>query len=843
MWLELHAATLRAEPGRWVLSVAAIALGIALVTAIHTLNHSALTELDQAARVVSGSADLRVEAGRSGFDDGVFPTVVLADGVAAASPVLVIEAERAEASTAPSGPTARRVLNILGIDLFRAAPIQPALLPRAEINTDDNGDRLAALQPDNLFLNDAALRLHAVRVGDTLTFRGPEGPVTLKVAGTLPESNQGAPQAVMDIAAAQARFGPAGRLTRIDVRIQAGTDPAAVQRNLTALLPATLRVTTPAQTSARTDALSRGYRANLTVLALVALFTGGFLVFSVAALSVVRRRSELALLRVLGVTRGELGRALLREGAVAGVAGSVVGIAAGLVLAALLLRIFAGNPGMGVAVGTAGLRIDMPALVVIALLGAAAGMAGAWLPAREAASRPPARGLKSGDEAALMQAVPRARWGLLLILVALPLLALPPVRGVPLAGYAAIALLLFGTLAVLPALLRGLSRHLPPPSRLLPQLAWQQFTAMPGYAVSGLATVVVSFSLVAAMAVMVSSFRESLDQWLGGVLGADVYVRAPGGITGQMRADTVAALAALNGVARSERLRFQNVLLDPAQPAVTLIARSVDATTLAGMTVLARAAGDAPTGIAPAWVSEAMVAMHGARLGQTLTLPVGNAPREVWVAGIWRDYARTWGAVVIAREDYVRWTGDDALNDLALDFAPGADLTAAIANIRKLPGGDQLDIARADEIRKLSLSIFDRTFAITYALELAALIVGMAGIAAHFAALAVTRRKEFGVLRHLGFTRRELGRLLALEGAVTGAAGAVTGLALGFAISLILIHVVNRQSFHWGMSLHVPTIALAVLALALVLLAALSARWAGRAAMRTSAVLAVKAET
>lgn len=833
MWPELFASSLRAEPGRWSLSVAAIALGVALVTAIHTLNHSALAELDQAARVLSGTADLRVEAGRSGFDDGVHVTVALTPGVAVASPMIEVDAIVA-------GTTPARTLRILGVDLFRVAWVQPSLIPRLA----ENEDRLAMLQPDLIFLNDAALRALGRKAGDTLSLDTGSGKRDFRIASTLPDDAGALPLAVMDIAAVQQHFGQLGRLSRIDLRTVAGQDVTTIAATLAATLPPGVHVTRPEQATARTDALSRGYRANLTVLALVALFTGGFLVFSMSALSVVKRRTELALLRVLGVTRRELIHRLLAEGLLAGALGSALGVGLGLLLARGILRIFASALGAGFFAGvTPSLHVDATALAFIAVIGQAAGLLGVWLPAREAAHRSPARALKSGDDAVLMGAAPAPGWGLLLIVLALPALLSPPVRGVPLGGYVAIALLLFGTLAVLPWLLAAAAARLPAPTRLLPQLSWQQISAMPGFAVSGLATVIVSFSLVAAMAVMVHSFRVSVDRWLGGVLAADVYVRGPGGMTGRLPIEFADQVERLSGVARLDRYRFRSVLLDPDEPAVTIIARDLDERAIDGLTVLSRAAQAAPPHLPQVWVSEAFVARHAATPGMTIKLPLGEQQRDVWVAGIWRDYSRTWGAVIMDRRDYVLATGDEEVNDLALQLAPGVRPADVIANIRKLAGGERVEIAEAAEIRKLSLNVFDRTFAITYALEAAALVVGFAGIAAHFAALAHARRKEFGVLRHLGFRRRDIARLLALEGAALGTLGATIGLALGFAISLILIHVVNRQSFHWGMSLHPPWLALAALTLGLVLIAALAARWAGRAAMQKSAVMAVRADS
>jgi putative ABC transport system permease protein len=212
----------------------------------------------------------------------------------------------------------------------------------------------------------------------------------------------------------------------------------------------------------------------------------------------------------------------------------------------------------------------------------------------------------------------------------------------------------------------------------------------------------------------------------------------------------------------------------------------------------------------------------------------------VHIAGVWRDYSRQTGALMIDLDDYRRLTGDRLVNDAAITLAPDA-LAGVVADALLAVGGaGRLQIARPGEIRAISLRIFDRTFAVTYLLEAVAVLIGLAGVAASFAALAVARRREFGMLRHLGLTRRQIGWMLAQEGALAAAVGVLGGLLAGAAIGLILIEVVNRQSFHWSMDLHVPWLSLAVFSGGLITLAALAAVLAGAQAMRQGAVLAVR---
>jgi len=211
------------------------------------------------------------------------------------------------------------------------------------------------------------------------------------------------------------------------------------------------------------------------------------------------------------------------------------------------------------------------------------------------------------------------------------------------------------------------------------------------------------------------------------------------------------------------------------------------------------------------------------------------------VAGVWRDYARQQGAVVIERSVYRRVTGDDTVNEAALWLAPGANVAAVRDAIDAYAGAaGRIRAATPVDLRRLSLSTFDRTFAVTYALEAAAVVIGLVGLSAALVAQTLARSREFGVLRHLGMTRRRIGVMLAIEGALLAAIGVAAGLLLGFAISLILIHVVNRQSFHWGMNLHVPWLSLAVLSCVLMALATLAARFGARRATGIDAVRAVR---
>jgi putative ABC transport system permease protein len=143
-------------------------------------------------------------------------------------------------------------------------------------------------------------------------------------------------------------------------------------------------------------------------------------------------------------------------------------------------------------------------------------------------------------------------------------------------------------------------------------------------------------------------------------------------------------------------------------------------------------------------------------------------------------------------------------------------------------------------VRERSLQIFDRAFAITYALEAIAVIIGLTGISFAAGSTALARRSEFGMLRHIGMLRRQVIGILAGEGLLMSSFGVLYGVTLGGVLSLVLVYVVNRQSFNWSIDLAVPVWQLAVLSATLIAAAALTAVWSGRAATSQDAVQAVR---
>lgn len=824
----------RAHPVRALVAIGAIALGVALGFAIHLINAAAFNEFSAAVKSLSGLSDLQVRGVQPSFDERLYPLLAQREGVALASPVLELDASVVNAGTAGE----RSALKILGIDVFRAAEIAPDLtgIPAADRPFDTLAD-------DAIFLSAAAMEWLKLRPGEPLQLRSGSRTIDLRVAGGLLRARAGQRIAVMDIGAAQWRFGRIGRLSRIDLKLADGIDRAAFKAALNRELQGRVLAFETADQEARTANMSRAYRVNLNVLALVALFTGAFLVFSSQALSVLRRRSQFALLRVAGMTRRHLLAQVLLEGTTLGAIGAACGIAAGYGMAAAALHFFGGDLGGGYFPGVQpSVHFSPLAALAFFVLGTAVAILGAAAPAWEAARAQPALALKSGSEDSALAKL-ASPWPALACLVLGALFTqLPPVADLPLFGFLAVALLLIGGIALMPRLAAGLfslTGRLQTPDVVL-TLALARLANAPNQASIALGGVLSSFSLMVAMAIMVASFRISVDDWLTQVLPAELYVRsATAGDTGGLQPDEQQAIRTAEGIARADFLRQSKLTLAPDRPDVALLARTIDVEAPAKVVPII-GASIVPAAAMPVWVSEAMVDLYGYSSGQRVSLPIGGKPHDFVVSGIWRDYIRQSGAIQIRLSDYRAITGDLTVNDAALWLQPGTSPAQASATLRQLPFGSALEFAEPGEIRAISLKIFDRSFAVTYLLELIAIVIGLFGVAATFSAQTLARAREFGMLRHIGVTRRQILALLAAEGGLLTAIGIAVGFVLGWLISLILVFIVNPQSFHWSMQLHLPWRLLAAVAALLLVSAALTALVAGRQALSGSAIRAVK---
>jgi putative ABC transport system permease protein len=335
--------------------------------------------------------------------------------------------------------------------------------------------------------------------------------------------------------------------------------------------------------------------------------------------------------------------------------------------------------------------------------------------------------------------------------------------------------------------------------------------------------------MMASVGIMVGSFRETVRLWMENQLQADFYLR-PAGAAARGQYPTLAAdlpqrLASLPGVAFVDRFRAYDISYE-GLPATLA---GADMRAAGGYRRLAFLSGrpaaevyaqllDTDTAI----VSEPFAHKHDLRAGDVVTLPLGSAQRSFRVADVYYDYSTEAGYILLDRGTLLKYLPDPAPSNVAVYLAPGAAPEAVRAGIEQVTAGRSVLIASNRNLREQAIRVFDRTFLVTYALEAVSVLVAVIGIAGALLALVVDRRREFGVLRFLGASTGQIRKWILVEAGLIGLLANVAGLLLGLALSLILIYVVNKQSFGWTIQFHWP-VAVLTGSLTLVYLATLAA--------------------
>jgi len=805
---------------RWLVALTMVSIGVMLAVAIHTVNHSALASFGQALDTLNGQASAQLVAPLGDIDDrqiDVWDSRRGALGISTVSPVLVVRTDR---------------LTLLGLDFFKAAFVSSSLMPSSVDSATDLFNEKA------LFLSAAALRALNVRVGENIVLKHGAESVSLVVAGEVPGA---ASQVigVMDIGSAQWAFNRLGVVSRFDLRLEDWQTPEGLRAALQAQSE-TLQLVATQDRDRRMSLLSRAYRVNLSVLAMVALLTGGFLVSTAVNLSIVRQRSELALLGVLGASEAWLRRFVWAQGGLIGTLGGIMGVVMGLLLASVLMRWFGGDLGGNYfANSQPPMVIDWMAMVGFSLAAMLMGLASAWLPLLQINWRQPMSVLRAGQAETLLSNPPTLKWSLLALGLSLGLLLLPTFDELPWAAYGSIAALLCSGLLAVPWLLAKLWGGLSfvvfrwrVPAVL--RLAIWRLAQAPSAATPLITGTIAAFSLTVAMMVMVSSFRISVSDWLGIVLPADMYTTSQGLMEQPgFKASVEDVIASVPQVQRVETTRFRNLRLAPNRPEVVLIAKPINLQDPTQSVALVGLAKLPPTD-GQDWLvvfgSEAMADLYGWRVGQEASLPLTiQGQQKVWVGGLFRDYGRQHGTVVMSATDFERLTGDRTRSSVSLWLTNGADSAKVMADIQaKLPELAHLQWVTSSDIRQLSLKIFDRSFAMTYALEAAALFVALFSVAAGVTGQLILRRREFGVLTHLGMSDSDRWRLVSLEVGLLLLVAVLWASLLGGLISQVLIHKVNPESFHWTMNTHLALDQWALISSLLLLIGVLTARWAAR---------------
>ncbi|KAB2674594.1 MAG: FtsX-like permease family protein [Verrucomicrobia bacterium] len=834
----------RAAPRQTALLVAVLALGIAVYFSIRLANRAAVASFRNFAELLAEESDWIVSAPAGLLPESVLSEIrgALGDRAVDLVPVLESTAALPRAAGGDDAIGARATFHLLGVDLVG---VQNAAARRGggrawfgQTNATAAGtargfwdvfrDPRAVFVPARLALREG------LRVGGELRLLVNERVVALNVAGIIPSApGQPAPPdtlLVMDLPALQSLTGRHGRIDRVEVRVEAGPGRDALRAETRDILARTggdrWLVGSPGDRRAAGEVMTRAFRLNLTILSLIALLVGLYLVFQALDGAVVRRREEIGILRSLGVEERAIRAAWWAEAAALGLAGGVLGSLLGWAGAQFSVR-FVGRTvnALYYATSAQSAALSLPELLGAVGLSVSAALVAGWLPAREAARTPPAQILsRHAVHEPGRGPWSRAWFGAALAGTGILLAFAPPLRfdgglRVPAAGYAAALLWILGGGVLTGGALAGIARLLAPlGKRSAPwRLALAALRRPSGRHRLAAAGLLCAIAMTAGMAILVASFDRTMRGWIERTFQADLYLASDGAqsASAQNRIDpsTWRAIAADPAVADWNVLQVADVTVSGMR--TLLVGAELGFTRRHTPLAWRDAPGDdgvfdPARNAGSAFVSEAFTERFRMRRGDAIDVPTPTGKRRLRIAGVFSDYGNERGSIVVERRHFAEWFGDELGSSLVLFLKPGHADEAVRADLaRRYPG---LRVLTNAHLRREVLRIFSQTFAITYALELIGVVVAVAGLGLTLASVLLERRGDLTTLRALGMARGEMARAAAAEGAVVALAGTAGGLGVSAALGWLLIHVINRQTFGWTLQYGFPAAGLAALA-------------------------------
>jgi putative ABC transport system permease protein len=832
---------------RTAVTVLGVALGVAVVLAIRLANASALRGFETALETMTGETSVEIVGAPLGIDETHLPALSWLGDYGVVSPVIEGDAIAHVGTDASPG----QMVRVLAVDLLRDRGIRDYRLLEA---TDDRqlsplGGLGLLIDPRSIVLTERFARRHGLATGGALRLTMGDRPFEFTIRALLADEGPArvldGNLVLMDIASAQWAFTRLGRIDRLDVRLRDAGSIDRAEAEIAARLPAGLVAQRPARRGEQVERMLASFHLNLTALSSVALLVGLFLVYNTVSTSVIVRREEIGTLRALGVSRSRVLALFLGEALLLSLAGCAVGILIGRVLAdaavgltaTTVSTLYIANASAPPALTSGEILVAFAAGVPLSLLAAA-------LPALEAARVTPLAAMRGADRLESRFHLRPRQLGLPVVLLAAGgwLATRPAVGGVPVAGFVSAFVLVFGAAALVPVVLFGLGR-------LGRRWVGRWFSvegllananlsgAIPRVSIS-VAALAVALSMMVAIAIMIGSFRETVVHWVGQTLVGDLYV-GPSTRSGGARLPTLSA-GVEDRVRRHVQVEavdgFRSVSIVYGGAPVTLVAGDFRVLLERGRLLFkAPADGVAATrgaiGRDEVVVSEAFTVKHGVAVDDRISLRTASGPAVFRVAAVYYDYSTDRGVVSMDLATFAKHFGDSRPTGLTTYLRDGADPEAVREELLDSIGGEhRVYVYTNRSLRGEVLRIFDATFAITYALEVIAILVAVMGVAGTLLALVLERRREVAILRLIGAERRQVRRMVMLEAAMLGGVSQLIGLVVGVMLSLVLVYVINFQSFGWSIQFRVPWLFLAQMSGAIVVFTALSGLYPARLA-------------
>jgi putative ABC transport system permease protein len=719
-------------------------------------------------------------------------------------------------------PQTKQTLPLLGVDLIG----EGERYTRGTLAAGDSGsaaqDPQSALRdfenPDSVWVG-ASL---GVKTGERLALQINDQIKTYTVRGVYRDAGGTASAIVMDIAAAQRALTRFGRVDRILIKVPAGEAMEVWRQRLEDALPAGLALRAQGTGTDENRKMLAAFRWNLRLLSYISLVVGAFLIYNTISVSVVRRRPEIGIVRALGASRSAVLMAFMGEAATLGVLGGLLGLPLGRVMASGAVKLMSLTVNaLYISSRPGAIALDGASLWQALAIGTGVAVASAYAPAREATQVSPleamARGRREYD-VRVHKFRDLAFAGALAVAAGAASCA-PAISGKPLLGYLSALLLIAASALAVPSFVDGVIlatssvlKRLMGVEALLASRSLRASLRRTSVLVGALSTAI---GMMTAVGIMVGSFRQTVVVWMGAQLPADLYLR-PAGSPAADRHPTISpeladTIAKLPGVAAVDRLRAYEISYDGMPATLASADLKVLHHDKSSDFFSGRPAAEVFAELHNASavvVSEPFTYKHHVKTGDTLTLSLGGARAAFRIADVYYDYASERGTIIMDRSTLLKYLPDEQPSNISVYVSPHFTVSAVRAEIEQASAGYRILIFSNANLRSEAIRIFDRTFAITYALEAVALIVAVMGVAGALLALVIDRRRELGLLRFLGCSTRQIRKLIVVEAGLLGLLANIAGVILGFFVSLVLIFVINKQSFGWTIRFHWPVLVL-----------------------------------
>ncbi len=843
-WFSLR--YLNKSKWRIVAVIVGIAIGAAVFSSVRLAVDASLQSFRNSMNLISGSTDYSIIRPGGMVPDRYITRLILNPYIKSVSPIstayVLISVPSTTNQHSQPGKYKKVPVLLVGID-----PILDRNFHHWKVveSPDDASPAWIDLisQPYSVIISSRLAREYQVKRKEQIVIDIGNRKMRFTTVGVLSPEGLGAVQggyiAITDISTMQEFTGKIGLVDKIDIRLESHEKEKVLQALKLSILPQ-LQLVLPGDSKESGDRMIRSYQLNLSVLSFVSLFVGMFLVYSLVSLNATSRRHELSVLRSLGSSRKYIFFLFIGEGLVLGTAGWLLSVPLSSILVKKLIGVVSTTiSNLFVSVEVTSLHFSPAEVLFSAITTVGVSIFAAYFPALQA--------MKVQPGEALTPASPRTKrrkhihllgaTSVAMILLVLPLALLPPVRGVPLPGYLATFCLFSGFSLITPYVFHKIGNHLPEFFRKAAGtpafLAGRYLKDAENRVAVSVGALITAVALFVGLVIMVHSFRNTMKDWVRQSISGDIFIRPKMAELNRYRFPLPRAVVDRLRHMKSEvdllpynrvYLKYNNIPYQFEAIDMAEVKRHVHWIFLHGDMDKIFPALLSGKGVV---VSEVFSNTTGLHLGDTFTATIKGVLIRAPILGIIRDYRTRGGIVYYSLKSFERLSGESRWNGLRVFVKDRKKPDRKVEDlIKKLinccPEAHNVSITAGRTLRKNVLRIFEETFAITTVLLVIALVVASLSIATTLSVLILERKVQLSTLLAIGASKRQIRNMIFWESIWMVLVGQFIGTICGFALSYLLIFVINKQSFGWTFVMAVQWRTI-IAAFPLVLLAALAA--------------------